>query len=318
MAGAGTTFTTTFCQGPQNPNAVKPGGAGIDVWYLAGAGQTGRRELRVLSCQNDTELTLASPWAADIPGGTSLSYSYADQPMTSSWANNGSFYDSVAAFYTLYYRSGINDYLVAARKLADRLWLSPWIDRGMACTKTRLSCTTPQNISQLGLVLRALDGRPDMWTGLRSMWTRQIDSVNRYAKLNAMVDPAEQGYQLAMLSYCALADPDAGSQASCKAAISQSFRNVWTPFQGKESSWPTLWYGGDSGAPGYSSWDTHSSVTLTNGSTAVVGNGTSWTADLFRPMAPPRSGLPNGPAIPADNSAGDPALYTASRWMARI
>ena len=117
-----------------------------------------------------------------------------------------------------------------------------------------------------------------------------------------------------MLSYCALADPDAGSQASCKAAISRSFQNAWTPFQGKESSWPTLWYGGDGGAPGYSSWDTHSSATLTNGSTAVVGNGTSWTADLFPANGAATVWFTNRPTMPTDNSAGDPDLYTAS-WV---
>jgi len=40
------------------------------------------------------------------------------------------YYDNVAAFYALYYRSGIIDYLNAARKLADRFWECPEIDRG--------------------------------------------------------------------------------------------------------------------------------------------------------------------------------------------
>ena len=167
VTGAGTAFTTTFCQGPQNPNAVKPSAAGIDIWYPASAGQTGRRELPVLSCQSDTQLTLASPWTPDLPGGTSLSYSYADQSMASYWTYNANFYDSVAALYILYYRSGIDDYLTAARKLADRLWLSPWIDRGTACDQASGFLYDSAEYFSIGVGFTRPDERPDMWTGLR-------------------------------------------------------------------------------------------------------------------------------------------------------
>jgi hypothetical protein len=45
------------------------------------------------------------------------------------------YYDNVAGFYALYYRSGIDDYLVAARKLADRFWDSPRVIRARVVTR---------------------------------------------------------------------------------------------------------------------------------------------------------------------------------------
>ena len=48
-----------------------------------------------------------------------------DSNLNTVWAYNSqpaNYYDAVAAFYALYYRTGIDDYLTAARKLADRFW----------------------------------------------------------------------------------------------------------------------------------------------------------------------------------------------------
>ena len=317
VTGAGTTFTTTFCQGPGDPATVKSGGASIDVWYPAAGGQFGRRELPVLSCQSDNQLTLAAPWSTDVSDGAGLSYSYADPSVSAFWtdsADPANFYDNVAAFYILYYRSGMEDYLAAARKLADRFWLSPRIDAGAACQIGSPSCPSPEYLSHLGLVLRALDGRPDMWPGLRAMWARQMQDVGDFASYNEVEDPGEQGYQLAMLSYCALADPDPDSMARCKASIVGLFQFAWTPFQGKDSNWPSLWYGGNGGALTYSSWDSQSSASLTNGSMVVTGNGTAWTADLFPANGSATIWFTNAATMPADNSAGDPDVYTAT-WV---
>ena len=316
VTGAGTTFTTTFCQGPADWSTAKTG-ARIDVWYPLSGGQSGRREFPVSSCQSDTQLTLDGPWATDVPDGAGFAYSYADPSLTALWtdsADPADFYDNVAAFYILYYRSGIDDYLMAARKLADRFWLSPRIDGGAACQVGSPYCSSPQYLSQLGLVLRALDGRPDMWPGLRAMWARQMQDVGDFAGYGEVEDPAEQGYRLAMLSYCALADPNPDSAASCKTSIAGLFPSVWTPFQGKDSNWPALWYGGNGGALTYSSWDSGSSVSLAAGSTAVVGNGTAWTADLFSNNGSATVWFTGGVGMPADNRAGDADLYTAT-WV---
>jgi hypothetical protein len=67
--------------------------------------------------------------------GSGLTYAADHQYATHwGWSQMGApanYYDNVAAYYALYYRSGIDDYLTAARKLADRFWESPPIDQGV-------------------------------------------------------------------------------------------------------------------------------------------------------------------------------------------
>lgn len=313
VTGAGTTFTTTYCQGPANPHVAKDG-VGVVVWHpTAVPGQTGRRWMDVIGCQSDTQLTTAQHWTPDLPAGT-MPFSYADGNNAGTWISNvdpANFYDNVVGFYTLYYRSGIDDYLLAARKLADRFWLSPRIDQGAACEPGSGYCNYPRNLSQLGLVLRALDGRPDMWPGLRAMWQTFMGNVGAAPLSQEVWDAREQGYQLAMVAYCALADPDPAGSGACKTSLSKSFYAAWTPFKGPFGNWPTLWY--EQGAA-YASWSAPiSSVTLTNGSASVVGNGTAWTADHFPfPNSTSMVWFTNGLAFPTDSSQGDPTYYTAT------
>jgi hypothetical protein len=178
VTGAGTAFTTDFCQGPGNPAAAKSG-AQINVWYPNSSLQgRGVRMHAVASCQSDTQLTLSTAWgndAADCPSG-GCGYALWGSDSVWSWnAAPANFYDAVAAFYALYYRTGIDDYLIAARTLADRFWVHE-LDSGTVCAgKNGMGgCIynqrwAPRNIALLGMVLRALDGRPDMWDGLHTM-----------------------------------------------------------------------------------------------------------------------------------------------------
>jgi hypothetical protein len=265
-------------------------------------------------------LTLYYPWASDVSPGAGLNYSYTDDALSGNWISNvdpANFYDNVAAFYILYYRSGLDDYLTAARKLADRFWASPRIDQGVACgPNSPGTCTFPRNLSILGLTLRALDGRPEMWPGLHLVWDKfmSYDLGALDAAQTSIWDLREEAYHLAMVSYCALVDADPNYRSKCKTAISRSFPAVWTPFKFPDGSWAQLYYGGS----GYSSWDTGTSVTLTNGSASVTGNGTSWSAGLF--PVPCVSGDTGGCSIwftntgskPANNAGGDSTSYKAT------
>ena len=320
VTGFGTTFTTTFCQGSANPTVPKnihDGTPAILVWYPStDPGQTGRRGPYITSCQSDTSLTMNTAWASDVSGGTNLNYSYTDDVLAGNWISNASpanFYDNVAAFYILYYRTGLDDYLAAARKLADRFWASPRIDRGAACGPHSPGlCTAPRNLSLLGLVLRALDGRNDMWPGMRLMWDyfKDYDLSGLDVAQTSIWDLREEAYHLQFVSECALVDPDPVHRAACKTVISQSFPKIWTPFLFPDGSWAQLYYGGMGG--GSSSWDSRSSVTLTNGSNAVIGNGTIWTAGT---CAASSGGctiwFTNGTGKPASNAEGDNTTYNA-------
>ncbi|MBZ5581202.1 MAG: hypothetical protein LAQ30_03170 [Acidobacteriia bacterium] len=317
ITGQGTTFTTTFCQGPVNPSTPKPG-AVIAVWYNTGTpGQTGRRMLGVTGCADDTHVSTDDAWdSSALAAGAGLNYA-ADDSTThhaADWGwgqadSPGNAYDNVAAYYALYYRSGMDDYLAAARKLADRFWRSPMIDRGtsqIAGHSGRYGLAA-RSLSGPGLIVRALELQgtaEDMWPGLRTIADTFMGYLNGVDKAAApgMWDTREEAAHLTMISYCALFDPDGAHRANCKAALSNSFATIWGPSKQPDGSWGRLFYS-------RSSWDTHSSVWLTSGSTTVTGNGTAWRAEDF----PATLWFTNDPANkPPSNSAGDGRAYTAT------
>ena len=228
-------------------------------------------------------------------------------------ASPANYYDNVASFYALYYRSGIDDYLTAARNLADRFWETPAIDRGVHPADFGY---TGRSVSALGLVLRALDGRPDMWAapagaaygGLHTIWNDYMWYLNGYDAQMGIWDTREEAYHLAMISYCALFDTDPAYQSACKTAIVNSFPAVWTPTEFADGSWPQTYPAWDPVIQNYTdSWNTETSVTLTNGSTAVVGVGTAWNAGDFPPGT--RIWFTNSSSRPKNNSGGDPVSY---------
>jgi hypothetical protein len=313
VTGVGTTFTKTFCNGPSNPSTAN--GVGIIVWYPTGVpGQTGRRARSVISCQSDTQLTLDAIWFPnDIPDGSGLNYG--DNSNSGTWGYNGApanYYDNVAAFYALYYRSGIVDYLNAARKLADRFWECPQVDRGNSYEGNGVGGMWPaRSQSAMGLVLRALDGRPDMWPGLRKWWnfygTYYLGPGSYDAGfLPAVWDVREVAYELALLSYCALYDPDSIHQATCRGWVSGAISGYLTQAKQPDGGWLEL-------VAHYYSWTIPpTSVTLTQGSTAVVGNGTSWTASQFASSGGvgPVMWFLNSTSRPTSNAAGDATVYS--------
>jgi hypothetical protein len=310
VTGSGTSFTTTFCNGGAGPTTPKPGAAVI-VWYPTNnpqaPGETGRRLTNVVSCQSDTQLTLWKPWFSDTAPGTGLSYTEQDNGNLTAWGYNGgpaNFYDNVAAFYSLYYRSGIDDYLIAARRLADRFWTSPQVDRGTSFNLNGSNVAWPaRSASILGLVLRALDGRSDMWPGLEKIFAFYQSYLDLYDITfgPGIWDTREEAYHLATVSYCALVDPNPSVVSSCQSSLSRSFANVWTPFRLSDGSWGNLYY-----SVGWTG-----SVSLTTGSASVVGTGTGWTSDVNGQVIWFTDST-TVPSLAVQNSGGDTATYTAT------
>jgi len=326
VTGYGTTFSTTFCQGPANPT-VPQANAAITVWYPTGiTGQTGRRMQTVLSCQSDTQLTMGNYGAPIAWSGVSdnagapLQYSSATD--FTYYATQGppqaiNYYDNVFGLYALYYRSGLDDYLTAARTLADRVWRSPEMDRGASCSLATQNgfCFWPNGISMLGLVLRAMDNPPnDMWPGMHGIWDMErylIDSYYPTSGTYGTGDTRAMAFDLAGIAYCALYDTDATYRANCQSSVSKAIAGYFTQRKWVDAAGITSWqtFGSNNG----SMWGSPTTVTLSYGSTAVTGNGTAWNSAMnassiwFFP----------GTAQPPNNSAGDPVYYTPTVADAR-
>jgi len=298
VVGAGTSFRRDFCGGGNTPTDE----SFIVIWYPLPGGGTGRKEYRVAACQDDTHLTLAYDYLASADA-SGLNYTVDANPCRLGiWiggSTNVNYYDNVLAFYALYYRSGLEVYRDYARKLADRWWTSPFIDEGRSCSDGDGStCLAPRLRSVAGLVARALDGRPDMWSGLRKWFDNDRKNIVTSSEL---YDIREDAYNLASVALCANLDPDETHRAACAADTVTSLTNKWGPQQQPGGYWLNKSYG-------YASWNGYpGSVTVEHGSSTVTGVGTNWTAAMF----------PQGYSFwvtnaPSDPKNGDPVVYRAS------
>jgi hypothetical protein len=293
LIGSGTTFTSTFTPG-----------AFIVIWWNNGAN---RRLDWVSSIIDDTHLILTYAWdGGTTESGIGYSAPSAGAVYGMSFAQQstpGNYYDNVEAYYALYYRSGIDTYLNAARTLADRFWASPAMDKGSTSPGYQFKYAG-RSESLTGMFLRALElgGNSSMWPGLRNRVGSHIYNLT-VLDLPAhygISDQREVAYDLLYVDYCALFDPDATQRAACQAAISGSFSAignhyaVWQPARAADGSFPSL---------EFATVDTSHSVTATHGSTTIAGNGTAWTTGQFSAVSPLLLYFPFG-TVPASNNAG--------------
>jgi hypothetical protein len=73
------------------------------------------------------------------------------------------YYDLALALAINYRRTGDSEFLALFRKVTDSWWKVPgWIDEGRL-RQFDTQGTAPRNVSMGGLIIRAMDGRPEMW-----------------------------------------------------------------------------------------------------------------------------------------------------------
>lgn len=90
-------------------------------------------------------------------------------PELEDFAVNANYYDSGRTEYVAHKRSGDPLFLGYARKITDSWWAGPYFKNGVE--RNPDNNTSPKFAGMVGLILRALDGRPDMWDGLH-YWSR--------------------------------------------------------------------------------------------------------------------------------------------------
>ncbi|MEO8435283.1 MAG: hypothetical protein ABI596_10340 [Pyrinomonadaceae bacterium] len=121
------------------------------------------RSVQVRSVESDTRLTLMAPWGYGTVSNT-VADTYYQEP---GWGANtdyyysDNYYDTALVQYINYYRTGEVRFLGYARKTADALWHSQWIGDGTVTGGP--NHLPPRSMAFAGLMLRALDGRPEMW-----------------------------------------------------------------------------------------------------------------------------------------------------------
>ncbi|HKO96081.1 MAG TPA: hypothetical protein VJU86_03750 [Pyrinomonadaceae bacterium] len=122
------------------------------------------RSVRVRSIESDTSLTLLSPWPYPSVTETVADTFYHEQQFGTNTDHYylANYYDTALVQYINYYRTGDIRFLNYARKIADALWHSQFMGDGTV-VQGNGSHLPPRSMAFAGLMLRALDGRPEMW-----------------------------------------------------------------------------------------------------------------------------------------------------------
>lgn len=122
------------------------------------------RIVKVRSIESDTSLTLANPWSYPAVSETVADTFYHELNFGTNTDHYylANYYDTALVQYINYYRTGDKRFLEYARKTADALWHSQYMGDGIVI-QGHNNHLPPRSMAFAGLMLRALDGRPEMW-----------------------------------------------------------------------------------------------------------------------------------------------------------
>jgi len=135
--------------------------------------------LPVESVNSDTQLTLANAYAGtSIPGGTPWHTDF-NNPSDGKPANEiyyeSSRYDLALIAYKQFHRTGLTKWLDGARKVADSRWRSDFVYYG---TINHGDMRPPPYYGELsGLIMRAVDGRPEFWDYLYRYVIKDYEAI---------------------------------------------------------------------------------------------------------------------------------------------
>jgi hypothetical protein len=227
----------------------------IWFWWNAPDGPgTGRSLNYMKSVEDDTHLSLASGHTPPLNVSRNMQYSlpnagelatywnYLSQP-----GNSLDYYDNVLALYRVYYRTGIDTYLDQARTLADNWWKYS-DDYGYAIA-------APRVIGLLGMIARAMDGRPEMWAGidfnLNFPWpVNQMFDVKTPQPVGTTLDGREMGYATRFVLRAAAFMPGADKHALYCGRLHNMVANWWVSTQDDLGQWEEDTYTGNISYPG--------------------------------------------------------------------
>jgi hypothetical protein len=151
------------------------------------------------------------------------------------------YYDTPLAFYGLYARSEDQSHLRMARDAADKWYLLPEVQ---ACTNDMIS---PRHSGLSGLMMRALDGRPDMWPCItqlaQSHYTVWLGLRLTNSELHYGV--RDGAFALLHVAQLSVVHPDSGVRHHMREQALKAARDYYARLQHSNGGW--YWYIGEAG-----------------------------------------------------------------------
>lgn len=136
------------------------------------------RDVQVTSVTDDTHLTLTANWSfTTVSGAVADTYYFepVNQVWNYDWYSRSIYYDLALCMYIAYYRTGNTTFRTYARKIADAYWTGPNIEYGTLFSGPNF-LSAPRLMAFAGLMLRALDGKPEYWDYLQRFTRYQLDN----------------------------------------------------------------------------------------------------------------------------------------------
>src|SRR3989442_9140369 len=186
VTGSGTRFTHEV--DPHDP------GPYYDGWLRILDGTT-YHEVKVASVESDTHLTLTSAWSfTSLSGANGDTYHSYQGLWNYDWYYRSMYYDTALAEYINYSRTSDPAFLSYARKLADSWWGSQYINFGTVIQGPNY--LPPRSQPFAGLMLRALDGKPEYWDYVYRIVRATFDNWVKWRRDNPTLyyDIREDGY----------------------------------------------------------------------------------------------------------------------------
>jgi hypothetical protein len=155
------------------------------------------REAKVSAVISNTRLVLTAPWVFESVAAASADTFHFD-PQRGAWNYDvyydSNYYDLALTQYINYYRTGDTRFLEYARKTADAWWHSHHIADGTVTGGP--NHLPPRSMAFAGLMLRALDGKPEMWDYIEREVKATFDNWVYRRKNNSTLyyDIREDGY----------------------------------------------------------------------------------------------------------------------------
>lgn len=217
------------------------------TYAIISNGAAGRLVKIIASVQSDTSLTLTLPWQGNTLTGQSISSpTSTDMDNYQGYLN---YYDFAFVQYTNYYRTGDQRFLDCARKVADSWWSQPIIDYGRNLISVTGDSLAPRSIALSGLILRALDGRPEMWPWITDYVDYQyhnwVEVPTTWSGLYFGV--RDGGFMLLYAADLGAVHPDPATRSSFRSRALSGAVNYYARLQGTDGSY--RWNVDDS-APG--------------------------------------------------------------------
>ncbi len=240
--GVGTDFLAEFPDCNKATNQTF-----LSIHYPAEGGGTGIATYGIASCQSKTRLTLSDGYKTTLGTDAGLTFGKSTLQNEEYWVERLNYYDQTLVQYGNYYRTGLDTYLEYARSMGDAWWKYARINEGRVNAVDAERNLVPRRIGMTGMMLRALDGRPEMWAFMKAYldqaWTVWQDRTAFDRNYNYKTTDEfyygirEPAYVQLYSANLAKVHPDAAVRAEYKAKVLDMALQLWVRTQYPDGSW---------------------------------------------------------------------------------